>query len=630
MGQIRYKDTIVQYNEEKIIIENQFIKRSWDIKDTGITTARIINKKTSKLWENGLKDKHDFSLFNYTGNSKCEILNISSKVVENTEYTSDHIELIVSFVFNEKDLFINYVIWAYPNTGVIRIQIYAKAGSKFLSQCSQFTEWDSLDRIPLPKNEYTIFTTGLYNDTQHRNIAETEILHENNEKYIDGIRMYDRENIICIEDDNFDGIGIIKETHKCTNQRGYDTGAFWIKEDGAYNTGWGLRTSDIVSTEFRPTWASIMFVYGNDRESAIKKADRVRYPNKKSDLYIMSNTWGSGRGKKAANEENVINEIEIAGRIGIDIVQIDDGWQDSDWNIDENKFPHGWERVKEVSTANDVDLGLWFKWDADINKYIKNIQQGDFKKIKIDFGGYETYEDINHIRTKAKTLIKEFNGVSINWDVTENYMRNGYYFLKEYGVLYVENRTVIPGSWNIYVPYLVLRDAWQMAKYININKVQIPIQNLGMIDKKSSNAYLYSQEYCIAISFMGLPIFFHELHFYSEEELQRIKNLISIYKENRDKIYNGYVFPIGDKPNDKSITGFQCTVNDKSGYFTIFRELKCTSRRKKIEVINVAGNKIELTDLITQEKQIVECGNNIIEFEIDKKADFRFYCYRVI
>lgn len=631
MKETKYKDIIVQYSKEKIVILNQFIQRNWDISDVGIVTTEIINKKTNKVWKNEVINKCDFNLFMYTDDSKFEILNVSSKIVEKKEYTSDHVKTTISFRLKIRDLYIEYVIWIYPYIGAIRTQIYAKAGNEFTSQSSQFTNWDVLDKIPLPNDNYKVFTTGLYNDSQHRNIEETEILYENGEKYFDGLKVYDKENIICVEDSDQNGIGFIKETHKCVNQSGYDTGAFWFKKDGLYNTGWGLRPADIISTEYRPTWGSIIFIYDSEyRESTIKKVDRVRYPNKKSDLYIMSNIWGSGRGKTAANEDNVVDEIKIASKIGIDIVQIDDGWQNENWDIDNKKFQHRWERVNKVSKDNNIDLGLWFKWDVDNKKYIENIEQGNFKKIKIDFGGYETYEDINYIRTKAKSLVNKFNGLSINWDVTENYTRNGYYFLKEYGVLYVENRTVLEGSWNIYIPYLVLRDTWQMSKYLNINKIQIPIQNISMVAKKNSNAYLYSQEYCIAISFMGLPIFFNELHFYNDEELERIKKLIKIYKEHREKIYNGYVFPIGDKPNDKSITGFQCVVNKESGYFTIFREINCTYSKKNMEIRNIEGKKIEITDLISKEKQIIEYKDNIIEFVIENKADFKFYSYIIV
>jgi len=628
MNKIQYKDIIVQYDNKSIIIENTTIKRTWSIDKGRIKTTQIINKKTNKTWENNEKQNSDFTLFNYT--TKFEVLKITSNIIENKEYTSNHVETKLSLYFSETDLFIDYVIWIYPNIGGIRTQLFAKAGNKFTSQESQFTNWDVIDQIPITLDVYNISTMGLYNDTQHRNIEETEILYESVEQYSKKIKVYDKENIICIEDNKQDGIGIIKETHKCINQRGYDTGAFFVKPEGIFNTGWGLRPSDIIKEEFRPAWASIMFVYNNDKEYIIKQVDRVRYPNKKRDLYIMANTWGSSRGKKAANEINVLREIEIASDIGIDVLQIDDGWQSNNWDVNETKFPTKWEKVKKRAKDNNIILGLWFQWDVNINKYIENISQGDFKKIKIDFGGFETYKDIDYIRKKAEILVSTFKELSINWDVTENYIRNGYYFLKEYGVLYVENRAIKKGIWNIYVPYLVLRDTWQMAKYLNINKIQIPIQNINTVSKESSNAYLYSQEYCIAISFMALPIFFHELHFYSKEELLRIKKLLLIYKQYRKEIYNGYVFPIGNKPNDKTMTGFQCVVNEEYGFFTIFREIQCIKDKMDIEVYNIKDINIELTDLISKEKIIIKCNRNKIKFNIDKKAAFRFYKYRII
>jgi len=628
MNKLQYKDIIVQYDSEKIIIENEAIKRIWNIKNNQIITTQITNKKTNKIWENNNKQSNDFALFMYTTDYK--ILDITSQIIENKEYTSNHVETKISLYFSERDLFINYIIWSYPKVGVIRTQLFAKAGNRFTSQESQFTNWDIIDKIPINFKTQSIFTIGLYNDTQHRNIEETEILYENTDKYPKEIKVYDKENIICIEDKTQNGIGIIKETHKCVNQRGYDTGVFFVKPEGIYNTGWGLRPSDIIEKEFRPAWASMIFVYNGDKEYVIKQVDRIRYPNKKSDLYIMANTWGSARGQKAANELNVLREIDLASEIGIDVLQIDDGWQDDNWDVDKTKFPSKWEKIKKRAKNKNVMLGLWFQWTVNVNKYIKNIKQGDFKKIKIDFAGYDTYKDIDYIRNKAKKLVSTFKDLSINWDVTENYIRNGYYFLKEYGVLYVENRAIMKGIWNIYIPYLVLRDTWQMAKYLNINKIQIPIQNINTVSKESSNAYLYSQEYCIAISFMGLPIFFHELHFYSKEELQRIKKLLSVYKQYREEIYNGYAFPIGNKPNDKTMTGFQCVVNNKSGFFTIFREIQCVENKMEFEIHNIKDTKIELTDLISKEKFITTCSNNKIQFQINEKADFRFYKYKIM
>ncbi|MBR6740009.1 MAG: hypothetical protein IKM04_02965 [Clostridia bacterium] len=47
----------------------------------------------------------------------------------------------------------------------------------------------------------------------------------------------------------------------------------------------------------------------------------------KNEPVTMSNTWGDRNGFKRVCEEFVLREIDKACSLGIDIVQIDDGWQ---------------------------------------------------------------------------------------------------------------------------------------------------------------------------------------------------------------------------------------------------------------------------------------------------------------
>lgn len=63
-----------------------------------------------------------------------------------------------------------------------------------------------------------------------------------------------------------------------------------------------------------------------------------------------------------------------------------------------------------------------------------------------------------------------------------------------------------------------------------------------------------------------------------------IKELLGVYETVRDDMWKGFVFPVGEKPNDKSWTGFQC-YNHKtgSGYLTFFREFNNTESEKDIK-----------------------------------------------
>jgi hypothetical protein len=108
---------------------------------------------------------------------------------------------------------------------------------------------------------------------------------------------------------------------------------------------------------------------------------------------------------------------------------------------------------------------------------------------------------------------------------------------------------------------------------------------------------------------------------------------MKIYKTVQKEIFTGFVFPIGNEPDNKSWTGFQ-SVNQNStttGYLTIFRELNNTETNAKLKLRFLKpGQKIEQTNLQTKEKvtKIVD-ENSEVSFFIENPADFLFLKWRV-
>ena len=102
--------------------------------------------------------------------------------------------------------------------------------------------------------------------------------------------------------------------------------------------------------------------------------------------FSMSNTWGDRNQDLAVCDAFVRKEIDTAAEIGVDIVQIDDGWQkgitinsarqkggvwegyyatDPDfWKPDPEKFPQGLKPVSAYAASKGVKLGLWFSPDS--------------------------------------------------------------------------------------------------------------------------------------------------------------------------------------------------------------------------------------------------------------------------
>ena len=85
-------------------------------------------------------------------------------------------------------------------------------------------------------------------------------------------------------------------------------------------------------------------------------------------------------------EDFVLKEIAVAKRLGLDVLQLDDGWQkgttansklkkggvwsgyyatDPDfWSVHPQRFPNGLEPIVKKAGLAGIELGLWFSPDS--------------------------------------------------------------------------------------------------------------------------------------------------------------------------------------------------------------------------------------------------------------------------
>jgi len=103
---------------------------------------------------------------------------------------------------------------------------------------------------------------------------------------------------------------------------------------------------------------------------------------------------------------------------------------------------------------------------------------------------------------------------------------------------------------------------------------------------------------------------------------------MKIYKNVQQDIFTGYVFPVGNQPDNASWTGFQSINfnNEKTGYLTIFRELHNQDLSNQIALNFLKeGDRVEIENLMTKTKEIQTAGaNSRITFKIQSPADFLF------
>jgi len=126
---------------------------------------------------------------------------------------------------------------------------------------------------------------------------------------------------------------------------------------------------------FEMPWLHLALVAGGRDDLA--KAYRefiLRYQSENLSTrkpWIFYNTWNyqernqAWNGKKyldSMNGERMLQEIEVAARMGIDVFVLDTGWYEKtgDWAVSRKRFPDGLKAVRKALEGHGMKLGLWF------------------------------------------------------------------------------------------------------------------------------------------------------------------------------------------------------------------------------------------------------------------------------
>jgi len=664
-------DAFVKFSGNILEVSTGKISRKWEWRGSGFATVEMI--AGSLKYGRGLTNDYragadsDYNIFGLTAGAKAVLRSADARIDEDT-MSSPHIEIELISEYPQLQICVKYVIWVYPGANGLRTQLFVKSFGDYkpAANCGEsITETVEFCTAEFNAAKFNavsrIKAAGYYNDTQNRNRAETEIIRE--EDFINpaalksgnpdvpgglvesGGLAVDWANLAALIDKDGNGICVVKESNKCVNQSAYETGAFKYKNGILKVTGAGFTPDDICEEKYLFAWAAwtIFFNGGDDGlQTAVKEFDRLRYPvNSERDIYIMANNWGTSDpadARDTASAENVLKDIPVAAEIGVDVVQVDDGWQFASgvqkpsysvpWYVHKDKYPDGWEMITKPARELGLKLGLWFAWTASADEMIDNMKQGDFKYFKIDFANLKTRAQFDSLYEKAVKLYRAGEGkVRINWDATEIAPRMGYFFGREFGNIYLENRKPFVPEKVVYVPYLVLRDAWQVAKFTNINKFQVTLQNLDLINKETSDAHLHNFPYCAMISFMGSPIFFQQVQFLSAQAITQLKKIIAVYKKHREQMYSCYVYPVGEKPDNSSWTGFQF-VNGDHGYIVVFRELNNKHKTGVIKLKFLRNINLDAVNVMTTDRSTIKVDDEgRAEFSIADPCGFVWYQY---
>ncbi len=377
--------------------------------------------------------------------------------------------------------------------------------------------------------------------------------------------------------------------------------------------------------------------------------DYQRRARKYERLVTMSNTWGDRNGSVRVCRDFVLRETDAAEKIGVDIVQIDDGWQMGDtawqadrdeqrrrifrdgyWDCNRDRFPEDLTPVVEYAARKGIRVGMWFApasrnnyshFDRDLAVLRKAYEEWGVRFFKLDM--YWVTNDVE--RDRMLRMLKEIhtfgNDVTVQMDVTRNNRLN-YLCGRQYGTVFVENRYT--GSGNSF-PHRILRNLWMISKYIPASRFQFELINPDLNRElyKESDPFapsLYGMDYLFASVMLSNPLFWMEMQFLSEKRRAELAPIMAVWKEHRENLARMDVCPIGEKPNGRSLTGFLVSDGDEAKYLLLFREV--TERSSAVFSVPTKAAKAEI--LCANGECSVEVKDGAIRVDFKEPRSYAF------
>ncbi|MCM1452146.1 MAG: alpha-galactosidase [Clostridium sp.] len=519
-----------------------------------------------------------------------------------------------------------------------------------------------LDRLSLAGKHWRLKAVEFWDVTDWNNnlVAEREAIAYRRTNY--------RGNVMLATDgvSRRPGAGFffLKEAPCSGVQLGYDNADF-IAEFGDFAvTGLGLRASDLKEDEWTPAYSTVLGVHDGSEKDALlalrsyQKKLRRHLPER--DEMVMMNTWGDRSQDAKVNERFCLEELELCGRLGISLFQIDDGWQKGKspnsavakgsfkdiwrdsayWVPDAAKYPRGLKPIVDRGRELGVEIGLWFNpsvqddfadWEKDAATLTGLYREYGIRTFKIDGLNIPTKKAETNLR-KLFDRVQEETGDSavFNLDATAG-RRGGYHFFNRYGNIFLENRYT---DWGNYYPYHTLRNLWQLVKYVPAENLQVeflnPWRNAEKYDEGDPFAPgQYGFDYLFAITMAGQPLAWMEASNLPEEAFG-IAPLVRAYREVQHEFHSGAVLPIGEEPSGRSWTGFQSITGDDAGFLLIFRE-DTEGETGKIRTYLNEGANVRLTPVLGygREEMVVLGEGGSLTVRLPGENTFALYRYQV-
>ncbi|MEJ6780052.1 MAG: alpha-galactosidase [Akkermansiaceae bacterium] len=354
-------------------------------------------------------------------------------------------------------------------------------------------------------------------------------------------------------------------------------------------------------------WTIITYSGGRaGRIAAMQDYQRcLRNYESKRDGMFLSNTWGDRSRDSRVNEKFLLKEVEAGARLGVDVVQVDDGWQSGKtgnsafgkgawgnfrsanpefWKPHPERFPNGLKPLVDAAREKGMKFGLWFgpdaekdmeNWELDAKVLLGSFEKAGVEYVKIDAVEMKSLKAEANLNRFYNKVLKETNGrVVFDADATAG-IRPGYFGTIQVGPIFLENRYT---DWKRYWPHHTLRNLWSLSSYVDPVRLRMEFLNQVRNAEKYGDDPLAPAQYppdtLFASVMFSSPLGWFETSNLPDNYFKTIPPLVKAWKKEREAIFSGHIIPIGKAPDGYVWTGFSSTSKDrKSARVVVFREL---------------------------------------------------------
>ncbi len=397
---------------------------------------------------------------------------------------------------------------------------------------------------------------------------------------------------------------------------------------------------------------------------AFQRAIRPYRPGR--DGVLLSNTWGAGNRDSRICQEFLLKEIEAGAKMGVDVIQIDDGWQRGRtansrkkaiegtkkvwsgywaadplfWTADRERFPDGLEFLVGKAKEKGMRFGLWFgpdssdeamNWERDADCLLDLHRRLGIDYFKMDSMKLHSSHALRRNRMMFNKMLRESGGAMVfDLDCTAE-VRPGFFGLIDIGPLFVENRyTRRPAYW----PHHTLKNLWDLAHLIDPVRLRFEFNNPDTNHDYYSWSPLghgkYRPDALFATVMAASPLAWMELSDVSEKSAAEIASLVNVWKRERDKWYGGVMHPVGGRPDGVVWTGFVSeSLDGLGGYVLLFRELN-PSAEFTLDLSGIFGKDFSADVKVIAGRGEASLQNSCLKVSIPEKLDYIWVRFTIL